>query len=113
MENIEAQVQEILLLCRVQITWGWCCLLSPLKFLSIANNFNDEDKHLLGNSVDPPGYLPESTKSQKEVTKMGTAPWGKVGESGYRAFPLRNYFHVFISNISHSLSYFRMGQPLF
>lgn len=113
MGNIEAQVQETLLLCRVQITWGWCCLLSPLKFLSIADHFNDEVKHLLGNSVDPPGYLPEPTKSQKEVTNRGTAAWEKVGESSYRVFPLRNYFHIFISNVSHPLSYFSMVQPLF
>lgn len=49
--------------------------------------------------------------SQKEVTNMDTAAWGKVGGGGYRALPLRNFFCVFISNFYHSLSVFRMGQP--
>lgn len=56
MENTEAQVleTELVLLSRIQIIWGRCCLPSPLKFLSIADNFNEEDKCLLGNSVGVP-----------------------------------------------------------
>lgn len=77
---------------------GWCCLLAPPKFLSIADNFNEEDEYLLGNSVDLPGYLPEPIKSQKEV-KIGVL---QLGERLERV--VTEHFHSGVSFMSPFLS---------
>lgn len=77
MENSKPLVLERVLLCRIQITWGWCLLLSPFKFLSIADNFYEEDNYLLGNGVSPPGYLPEPTKEPAGSNKHRYYCFGK------------------------------------
>lgn len=62
-ENSDPLVLETVLPCRIQITWRLCHLLSPFKFLSVADNFYEEDdNYILGSGVSPPGYLPKPTK---------------------------------------------------